>query len=197
MMVAQNIRRQAPRMVALLAVTVIVVGATYLVMLPDSSNRAEAANIGRAKSIALDGDIPTPGSEEVLRRIVGEMNHGNLDHAGVSEETPESIRQQLGRYAQVVSILGPLQAVTYLGADARGDIYRVAFKNGSLVCGIVLGWGRTIERLSLAAPEGPTPQDWVDNYALVTTGKDTARVVLAFAKLLGVVGLGRLAGIRL
>lgn len=149
------------------------------------------------KRTALQSDEPTPGSEKALRQVIAGMTTVSLDYARMSHEASDAIRHELSRDQQTLAGLGPLKSTTYLGAGTSGDVYRASFRNGSLICRIFLGKGGAIEGLRLAAPEGPTPQDWIDAYALNPAGKDMARIILAFAKFLVVVGLGRFAGIRL
>ena len=196
---AKIIGRYVLRIAMLAIAASLVVAAAYKVTPSHDPKPAEAAEMGRAKSRspANEIDVPTPGSETALRQVIEEISHGSPHYERMSEEASDALRQRLQVDMQLLASLGPLNSIEYLGADKNSDVYRVTLRNGSLLWKITMGTGGRIEGLHFAAPEGPTPQDWIDNYALATSGKDMARIALALVKFLAIVGVGRFAGVRL
>jgi hypothetical protein len=182
MMLAYVMRRVFLRIASMLLCAGIILAATWAATRAYDHHQSPIEQ-ARKYPEAAGGDTPFPGSEEALRLAI----------SGKSDV----VRRQLPKVESFLANLGPLLSLVYLGEGNGSDIYQATFQNGTLVWRITMGPDRKMVALRCAAPEGPTAQDWIDHYVLDTTGKGTSRIILAFAKFLALVGLGRFAGIRL
>jgi len=144
---------------------------------------------------ALVGDVATPGGEDALRRLIADVQENRSIQAPLNACLSDSIRRILPRNRQILERLGPLQSITYQGADSEGDRYRTVFKNGSLTWTITLRRG-VLDRLWFVAPEGPKPQDWIDWYALLPVDNGISRFIFGLIKLSVIVTLGLIIGLR-
>jgi len=122
-----------------------------------------------------------PGGEQAVRRAIDDMRKGT--------QRPQN--------HWMMTALGPLQTLSYRSADNRGDHYLASFQNGALLWNVSIDEAGKIKTVSFDAPMGPSPQDWIDNYALTATGPRVLVQVIALIKILALVGIGRLARIRL
>lgn len=123
---------------------------------------------------------PIPGGEAAVRRAIHDMDN-----------------RRRPRQQWLAAALGPLRGLAYKGADMRGDLYVASFAKGSLLWKVSADDGGKIAGLTFAAPQGPTPQDWIDNYALTAPAPRILVLVFSLIKILFVVGAGRVVGIRL
>ena len=72
-----------------------------------------------------------PGSEEALRRVIGEVRTGEPKYDRMSAEAAQRTTQQLPRLKETISKLGALQSVSFTGVLPDGaDDYVVKFENG-------------------------------------------------------------------
>jgi hypothetical protein len=126
-------------------------------------------------------DAAVPGGADAIRRAINDIQAGHT--------RPQD--------RQMLSALGPLQTVTYNGADQHGDLYTTKFPKGSLLWTVSVGEGGKIQGLIFDAPRGPTPQNWIDWFALLPMRGRVAGQIFALIKLLAVIGFGRMARIHL
>ena len=171
---------------AVLLAASIVIAACFVLApqwhLPSSENQ-------RVDHGAPPADDRTPGGDAAIRRVIGELRDGRVDRNDMPGANP--------RLPWVLERLGPVKSVDYLGSDTINDLYRVTFAKGSLRAAISLGRGGVVDRLRFTAPKGPTPQDWIDSYALIAWGDGAAGSLMVLMKFAGVVALGLIVGIRL
>jgi hypothetical protein len=72
-----------------------------------------------------------PGSEEALRRVIGEVRAGEPKYNRMSAEAAQRTTQQLPRLKETIGKLGALQSVSFIGVLPDGtDDYVVKFANG-------------------------------------------------------------------
>ncbi len=192
MMFVQRLGRGLLKVGLVLLASGAVIATACVLERPADPNRIDKGRANRIIPIP-NGDIP--GSQVVLRQAIDEIRLGREKSATSPNPAANVIRQRFPQIDQVLSLLGPLQSVTYLGSDMRDDRYRTSFKNGSLIWGISVGRGGIIDDLRLTASEGPTPQDWINNYMLVRAG--AGRMLIDLASLFILAGFGRFARIRL
>jgi cyanophycinase len=81
-----------------------------------------------------------PGSEEALRRMIGEVSAGEPKYGQMSAEAAQRTAQQLPRLKETIGKLGALQSVSFEGVLPDGtDDYVVKFANGDTEWRIMLG----------------------------------------------------------
>lgn len=145
---------------------------------------------------AVPHSDPKPASNQATRFTMDQAMPGGADavHRAISD-----IRngRQLPEEQWLVSALGPLETLSYTGAGDRGDHYLASFQKGSLLWNVSVDDSGKIKGLTFDAPNGPTPQDWIDHYALIPAGVRVALLIPELIKILAVIGIGRLVGIRL
>jgi CubicO group peptidase (beta-lactamase class C family) len=80
-----------------------------------------------------------PGSEEALRRVIGELAAGQPKYELMSPAFADVTRQQLPQLKGLVTQVGALESTTFKGVGPGGaDIYEVKFEHGSMEWRIML-----------------------------------------------------------
>ncbi|HZZ68755.1 MAG TPA: S41 family peptidase [Phenylobacterium sp.] len=76
---------------------------------------------------------PTPGHEEVLRRLIATAAGGSLGDQPVTPDFARAVQPQLATTKADLTALGALQSVTFERVDELGsDVYRTTFEHGAL-----------------------------------------------------------------
>jgi CubicO group peptidase (beta-lactamase class C family) len=111
---------------------------------------AEADRLTKALAQRVASKTASPGTEEALRRVIGELQRGQPDYDRMGPTLATATRQQLPGIQGMLTTLGPLKAVTFQQVGPGGqDIYVAAFDKGSLTWVISLGDGGRVESLAL------------------------------------------------
>lgn len=77
-------------------------------------------------------NIPAPGSESALRRIIVEGRRGQPDYDQMVERLAQAVRQQLPTAQRDLGALGELQSIAFRAVGPDGsDIYDVHFAGGN------------------------------------------------------------------
>jgi hypothetical protein len=97
---------------------------------------------------------PLPGTEAALKASIAGLASGSPDYAAMSPELAEVTRQQLPQLHGLMSRLGEIRSLKFVGPAQGGDVYDVAFANGALRMAIMLGPDGTITG-SMIAPGAP------------------------------------------
>ena len=98
----------------------------------------------------IQQNVPIPGSEQALRRLIQETARGKPDYGQMSPELATATRQQLPQMQKGFAELGTLVLLKFTGVDPWGwDIYKAQFEHGSEEWGIDL------------APDGKIDGAWV------------------------------------
>lgn len=74
-----------------------------------------------------------PGSEEAVRRILGELARGEPDYSLMSPQLAQATRAQLPAMQPMLQSLGEIRSITFVEAGPTGgDVFSVQLENGSL-----------------------------------------------------------------
>ncbi len=85
------------------------------------------------------GAAARPGAEAALRRIIGEVQAGQVNYDELSPALADLTRAQLPAIKAMFAQFGALQSVTFKGADDQGvDVFTVKFANASTEWAILL-----------------------------------------------------------
>lgn len=84
--------------------------------------------------------VPHPRSEETLREVLEQQQHGTMPFELLSEELAELVREQQPIVSAELEAKGRLQSLGFRRVGEDGvDIYEAQFARGSLQCGIGFG----------------------------------------------------------
>lgn len=77
-------------------------------------------------------DLPSPGTEDALRRLIGEFQRGAPDYSRMSPPLAAVVRSQIDVIKRVQNAQGALKSITFKGVGADDeDVFAVAYENGS------------------------------------------------------------------
>ena len=178
----------AARTAIILLAIGIVVGVTWALTEPLDLKAIEARELAQIQKRPA-----TPGSEAMLRQVIDENQRGQPDYAHMSPALAKNVRAQVARSTQALQELGPVQSVAYLGGQRNADVYRVDFANGFRLWGIGTDKAGVIDTLFFFSPGVPTPQDYLDNYALFPWGERSVRFAEQIVVLLIAAAVSRYA----
>jgi bla regulator protein BlaR1 len=98
-----------------------------------------AEQIRAATTAKVQGQMPTPGSEAALRRLIAGINAGKPDVAAMSPQLADAVRQQMPRLQAVMSNLGAVLSVEFRGVGNQGwDMFDVKHERGAVQWRIAL-----------------------------------------------------------
>jgi hypothetical protein len=102
-------------------------------------DEAQAKAAADALAKRFKDQTKMPGSEEALRRVIGELAAGQPKYELMSPTFADVIRQQLVQLKGLVNQEGALESTTFKGVGPGGaDIYEVKFEHGSMEWRIML-----------------------------------------------------------
>jgi bla regulator protein BlaR1 len=79
----------------------------------------------------IKNNVPSPGTENSIRRYIGSLERGQPNYDGMSPALAETAREQMPTILEGIKKLGAFKAITFKGVGADGwDIYVTAFENG-------------------------------------------------------------------
>ena len=111
---------------------------------------AEADRMAKARAERVQAKTAAPGTEEALRRVIGELQRGAPDYDRMAPGLAAATRQQLDGIKSLLGGLGPLKSVTFRTVAPNGaDVFTVAFEKGSTEWTIALGDNGRIDGLGL------------------------------------------------
>lgn len=96
--------------------------------------RIDDAAVAQAQSnldSKVRSQVATPGSAELLKRIIAGLQSGNPPYAEMSDQLAAATRKQMPGLMQGINSLGAVSSVEFRGVDRRGwDLYEVRQANG-------------------------------------------------------------------
>ena len=111
---------------------------------------AEAERLAQARAARMASHVASPGTEEALRRVIGELQRGEPDYTRMGPALAEASRQQAPALKGALAPLGAIKSVAFQSVGPAGaDIFIVTFENGSMEWRIMLGEGGRIDILTL------------------------------------------------
>src|ERR1043166_7867872 len=105
---AQNTRRDALRIGAILLASAIVIAVTLARTSPFDPALPEPG-------LTPSKIPPPPGHEHILRQVISGIGQGNPDYTVMGKELADVVRNGEAAEQRTVTGYGPLQSVTYLG----------------------------------------------------------------------------------
>ncbi len=94
---------------------------------------AQAKQLAEAAAIRFKEQAPLPGGELMIRSLIDELKHDQVDYAKFTPEFAAIARDNESRSKAMTDKLGALLSVTFKGVDVAGaDIYVVKHENGSV-----------------------------------------------------------------
>jgi len=106
--------------------------------------------VNRSRRPSASRTAPHTGSEDMLRRYIDSLGHGDPDYGRMTPEVAAQTHRDLALQQAILARLGAVRAVTFRGVTALGsDIYIVHFANGSAEWRIGLARDNTIGRIAL------------------------------------------------
>ena len=79
------------------------------------------------------GQVASPGSEAVVRRLIEELRIGKPDYELMSSDLARETRRQITHHEATIAKLGVLQSLAFKGVGPAGpNIYLATFEKGSL-----------------------------------------------------------------
>jgi bla regulator protein blaR1 len=114
----------------------------------------------RAFAAKVSEQTPTPGSEEAVRRVVGELLKDRPDYSLAMPGLESNLRRNItGRRAELQSY-GALRGISFAGVTAGGsDIYKVEFERWTEEVTIRMAPDGRISRLSFDEWSSPLQRD--------------------------------------
>jgi hypothetical protein len=96
--------------------------------------------------------MPLPGTEEMLRRMLGPLMAGTPDYDMLSPGLATAVREQLPMTNGIFAGAGAIKSVTFVGPGAQGgDTFDVEFEKGVFRWSLLLSAdGKKIEGLRFA-----------------------------------------------
>jgi D-alanyl-D-alanine carboxypeptidase len=111
---------------------------------------AEADRLAQARAARVAAKVASPGSEEALRRVIGELQKGEPDYSRMAPGLADATRQQLAGIKGLLGSLGALKSVMFQAVGpGGGDTFTAVFDKGSLTWTIALGDNGRINGLGL------------------------------------------------
>jgi CubicO group peptidase (beta-lactamase class C family) len=111
---------------------------------------AEADRLAKARAERVQAKTAAAGTEEALRRVIGELQKGAPDYDRMAPGLAAATRQQLDGIKTLLAGLGPLKSVTFKTVAPNGaDVFTAAFEKGSTEWTIALGENGRIDGLGL------------------------------------------------
>jgi hypothetical protein len=93
---------------------------------------AQAQQIQAALASRVQGQSPTPGSEQAARRLLVGVAAGAPDYDAMTPELASATRQQLPKIQALLATLGAVQTVQFEGVGNQGwDLYAVRHEHGT------------------------------------------------------------------
>ncbi len=107
------------------ATRVVVPGAGHLVYMAKPAEFSELVT-------RFAENLPSPGTEEALRRVIGEFQRGEPDYSRMSAYLGGVVRSQIGAIKHLQAANGPLKSITFKGPGGDGDdVFVVAYEHST------------------------------------------------------------------
>ncbi|WP_256375909.1 serine hydrolase [Caulobacter sp. S45] len=111
---------------------------------------AEAERMSRDMAERAAAGVPTPGTEDALRRILGELQRGAPNYDLMNPDLAKVVRSTLDEVKAQLVPLGAVKSIKFKGVGPGGaDIFMVTFDKGAIEWRIALGESGRVEGLSL------------------------------------------------
>jgi hypothetical protein len=94
------------------------------------------ARAGSAQDYWLDAPLlkirtsPLSGSEDAVRRLIGEVIAAHPSYESMSPEIAKTVREKLPHLRAMLTALGTVRSVSFQRVDAMGDVYGVDHERG-------------------------------------------------------------------
>lgn len=100
---------------------------------------AETDRLAQERAARVAAKVAAPGSEEALRRVIGELQRGTPDYSRLSPRLADATRLQISGIQGMLAPLGAPKSVTFQGVGPAGaDIFVVAYDHGAIEWRILL-----------------------------------------------------------
>jgi CubicO group peptidase (beta-lactamase class C family) len=124
----------------------------------DDAEAKKVADAAAAFNKRFKDQTAAPGSEIVVRRMIGELQAGKPNYDLMSPGLADATRQQLPQLQPMIAGMGRLQSVIFKGVGPGGaDIYQVNFEKESIDYRVWLAADGKTESANLRPSEYPTP----------------------------------------
>ena len=102
-------------------------------------DQAQAQSIEASFGRRIKENTALPGTEDALRHQIEAFVQGKPDFDEMTEGLAAITRPQVPRISRTLSLLGPLQSLSFRGVGIQGwDLYEAKFENGIVICRILL-----------------------------------------------------------
>ncbi len=92
--------------------------------------------------------VASAGTEQALRRVIGEMQRGEPDYSRMGPVLAAAMRRQVEAGKRFMTALGALHSIQFDSVDAGGaDVFTTAFDKGRIEWRIKLGDGERVDGL--------------------------------------------------
>jgi hypothetical protein len=82
----------------------------------------------------MAANVPSPGTEAALRKMIASSAAGSPDYDDLTPELAGAVRAQQSIMGPMMKNLGAVQSITFVRVGEGGwDVYRVKFANGLLM----------------------------------------------------------------
>ncbi len=102
---------------------------------PAARSRAAAAQAQAPQTApeepALEAEPANADSEETLRTLIGQLQAGEPDYAGMTDPIATAVREQSAAMKPVIEGFGEVVSVAFVGSRDGIDVYDVIFANAS------------------------------------------------------------------
>lgn len=117
---------------------------------------AKRAEIQADIDSRVKAQVPSPGSEAAVRRLIGELRVGKPDYDLMSADVARLTRRRLTQEQAAIAKLGALQSLTFKSVGPAGpNIYQATFEMGSLEWRIWLNLDGSVDYFSYRAVSPP------------------------------------------
>ena len=98
----------------------------------------------------MGGNQPSAGSEEAVRHLITQFQHGEVDYADMTDALAALMREEATVIAAELDTAGVLQGIRFRGVGRDGcDVYDVSFANGNTEWRIALAADGKMTAVSL------------------------------------------------
>lgn len=108
----------------------------------------------RRRDERIAANVPQPGSEAALRRLLDGIANGTPNYQEMSPLLAGALEQQLPQFQTIARYLGPVQEILFKGVGRHGwDVYEVRRANGTSQWRIVINANGGIENAAVHATD--------------------------------------------
>ena len=103
-------------------------------------DQATAEQIDLALNTRVQAQVPSPGTEAALRKLITGLANGTPNYSDMSPALAKVTRQQLPQLQPALAAMGPIQSMEFRSVGNQGwDVYEVRYERG------VMEWRITLD----------------------------------------------------